>query len=211
MRVRPLLNMDPVPIDNRNSLCNEILSTANKLATIFRNAAGLYSDLASTFTKFSDSCTTFSEAVQAIQSWLTAGSEKQLLDSTPWYQLTTSLGRAEKVITVLQDEVQSILRSRYESRSRSRVSTEWDLEGMQSSEEDVQHETGTLQQILQYMRLLEIASVASRAQAEPREVAEGQHTPRGSLAKMASIAGGSQADTDATLDRPAPPYHLFDV
>jgi hypothetical protein len=203
--------MDPVPIDNRKSSCDEILSTANKLATIFRNAAGLYSDLAPTFTKFSDSCTTFSEAVQAIQSWLTAGSEKQLLDSAPWYQLTTSLGRAEKVITVLQDEVQSILRSRYESRSRSRVSTEWDLEGMENSEKDVQHETGTLQQILQYMRLLEVAGVSFGAQAEPHEAVEGQDTRRGSLAIVASLAGGSQADTEKTLDRPAPPYHLVDV
>lgn len=86
---------------------NEILSTGNKLGTLFRNAPSLYSDLAPTFMKFSDSCSVFSEAVQAIQSWLSAGSEKQLLDSAPWYQLTTSLGRAEKVITALQDEVKS--------------------------------------------------------------------------------------------------------
>lgn len=63
--------------------------------------------------------------------------------------------------------------------------------------EVVQHETGTLQQISQCMRRLEIASV--------------RETSRGSLAIIASVTGGSQADTEMTLDGPAPAYHLIDV
>ena len=202
--------MDPVPIDNRNDSCDEILATASKLATIFKNAAGLYSDLAHTFTELHESCMTFAESVRAIQLWLTDGPEKQLLDSAPWYQLTRSLGRAEKAINVLQDEVQSVLRSRYESRSRSRIMTEWNLEGLQNYGEDVQHETQTLQQILQYMKLLSINDTTSNAKVrvEDHHAAEGPTLRRASLP---SIAGGSQADTVNTLDKPAPPYRLVDV
>lgn len=129
----------------------------------------------------------------------------------PWYQLSTSLGRAEKVIAVLQDELQSMLRSRYESRSRSRFSNDWQLESLEIHEEDVRHETETLWQILQYMQLLETAVSTPRGQAEPQELVEDSTTPHGSLPILASFAGGSQADTEITLDSPAPPYHLVDV
>jgi oligoribonuclease NrnB/cAMP/cGMP phosphodiesterase (DHH superfamily) len=202
--------MDPVPIDNRNDSCDEILAPASKLATIFKNAAGLYSDLAPTFTEFHESCMKFAEAVRAIQSWLTDGPEKQLLDSAPWYQLSRSLGRAEKAINVLHDEVQTVLRSRYESRSRSRVVPEWNLEGLQNYGEDVQHETQTLQQILQYMKLLLISDTSSNStiRAEDQHGVEGLGPRRASLPV---IAGGSQADTVNTLDKPAPPYRLVDV
>jgi hypothetical protein len=203
--------MDPVPIATRKNSCVEILSVANKLATIFRNASGLYSDSASTFTKFHLSCTAFAEAVNKIQLWLTGGCEKQLLDSAPWYQLSTRLSRAEKVITTLQDEVQSIFRSRYESRSRSRPSNDWDFESLQIHEEELQHETESLGQILMYMQLLETVGMISRIQVEPRETAEELPSLRDSLHINISNPGGSQADTEVTTDRPAPPYNLVDV
>ena len=202
--------MDPVPIDYRNNSCDEILATTSKLTTIFKNAAGLYDDLAPTFTIFHESCMAFAEPVRAIQSWLTDGPEKQLLYSAPWYQLTRSLGRAEKAISVLQDEVESVLRSRYESRSRSDIVTEWNLEGLQSYGEDVQHENENLKQILQYMKLLSISDTASisTARAEDHHAVEGLGPRRATLPVMAN---GSQADTMNTLEKPAPPYRLVDV
>jgi hypothetical protein len=202
--------MDPVPIDNRNNSCDEILATASKLATIFKNAAGIYSDLAPTFTAFHESCITFAEAVRAIQLWLTDGSQKQLLESAPWYQLTNNLRRAAKAINELQDEVQSILRLRYESRSQSKVITEWNLESLQNYGEDMQHETEILQRNLQYMRLLSISDTTSNSivHTEDHHVVDGLGPRR---APLPAIASGSQASTVNTLDKPAPPYRLVDV
>ena len=202
--------MDPVPIDNRNNSCDEILATASKLATFFKNAAGLYGDLTPTFTTLHESSTTFAESVRAIQSWLTEGPEKQLLESAPWYQLTNNLRRAAKAINELQDEVQSILRLRYESRSQSKVLTEWNLESLQTYWEDMQHETEILQRNLQYMKLLSISDTTSNStvRAQDQHEVEG-HVSRRGLVPV--IAGGSQADTVNTLDKPAPPYRLVDV
>ena len=205
-----LSGMDPVPLDNRNNSCDEILATASKLAIIFRNAAGIYTDLAPTFTAFHESCMTFAEAVRAIQLWLTDGPEKQLIESVPWYQLTNNLRRAAKAINELQDEVQSILRLRYESRSQSRVVTEWNLESLQTYGEDMKHETEILQRSLQYMKLLSSSDTTSNStiRAEDHHAVEGLGRRRASLP---SIAGGSQAESVNTLDKPAPPYRLVDV
>jgi hypothetical protein len=205
-----LFDMDPVPIHNRNNSCEEILATASKLATIFKNAAGIYNDLAPTFTAFHESCMTFAEAVRAIQLWLTDGAEKQLLEPAPWYQLTNNLRRAAKAINELQDEVQSILRLRYESRSQSKVITEWNLEGLQNYGDDMQHETEVLQRNLQYMKLLSISDTTSisTVRAQDQHEVEGHGSRR---AFLPVIAGGSQADTVNTLDKPAPPYRLVDV
>ena len=205
--------MDPVPIDNRNNSCDEILATASKLATFFKNAAGLYGDLTPTFTTLHESSTTFAESVRAIQSWLTEGPEKQLLESAPWYQLTNNLRRAAKAINELEDEVQSILRSRYASRSQSLEMIEWNLEGLQNYEKDMQHETKILQRNLQYMKLLSISNTtetvsSSTTRAEDHHAAEG-FGPVGAILPV--MASGSQADTVNTLDKPAPPYRLVDV
>ena len=117
----PIPSIDPIPIDNRSNSCDELRSIAGKLVVIFRNAAVLYESSAPVFTTLATSCESFNDAVRAIQSWLIEGPEKLLLDPAPWYRLTTSLRGAGKVITTLEDEVQSLLRLRYESRSRSKI------------------------------------------------------------------------------------------
>ena len=204
--------MDPMPISTRCNSCDEISSTAGKVATIFKNAAGLYSESAADFVTLSATCETFSEAIQAIRQWIIEGPEKQLLETSPWYQLTSILGRAEKVITRMQDEVKDMLRSRYESRSPLKADAGWLLESIQSCQDDVQRETDALRRVFQLLRILSITDMTAAEQANNSDSLQSRakpETPKAIIGSMAEDAGS--VATINTLDLLSPPYQLFDV
>jgi hypothetical protein len=204
--------MDPVPIDTRRNKIDEILRLAHKLTTIFQNAAHEYGESSPVFATLNKSCQTFGEAIQAIQSWVVDGIERQLLEPAPWYQLTTSLSRAEKAITTFDDEVQHQIRSLFESRSTSKPDAEWDFESLQDCEADVGRETQALKRVFQLLKLHSITERSPPNPAKPRDRVEMMGERRTTLAVMTSRVGESQkSDTEDTTDGVAPPYVLYDV
>jgi hypothetical protein len=204
--------MDPVPIDTRRNKTDEILRIAHKLTTIFQNAAREYDESSTDFTTLNKSCQTFGEAVQAIQSWMVDGTERQLLEAAPWYQLTTSLSRAEKAITTFDDEAKHQIRSIFESRSTSKPDAEWDFESLQGCEADVGRETQVLKRVFQLLKLHSITEMSGPNPSKPRDRVEMMGERRATLPVMTSRVGESQkSDTEDTTDGVAPPYHLYDV